>query len=264
MDWSRLREPWAGIATRPTSIDACTDATTSRAPSLLDDDGRGTRSPRGSCGRCRRASTANGNGAGASAFSTRCSTTHRVLAAGEQHDRVAQLGRHLADDEDRRGPRARRGGRAQARARWWGSLGERQRCNPHSVLDEPAQRPDLGSSPAARRAGCTASSRSTGSRRTSSGFTGTSCSAMYGVDLSSSVHVASGLTFTRPRGRAPRSVWSRRVCALGAPQPAHPRRPAARCRASGSTLRAWQQASVSVRHRSSGSRSGRRTRSRTG
>ena len=65
--------------TRPASIDCCTDATTRRAPSSATRRVAERRAPRGSCGRCRRASRGTGSGRARNAFAARWSTTTESL-----------------------------------------------------------------------------------------------------------------------------------------------------------------------------------------
>ncbi|GGO98414.1 hypothetical protein GCM10011612_13260 [Actinomyces gaoshouyii] len=74
---------------------------------------------------------------------------HRVLAAAEQQDGAGALGDRLADDEDRLGLQ-----RVELVERGAGSGGRggAHRWIPHSVLVNPAQRPERGSSPGATRA----------------------------------------------------------------------------------------------------------------
>ena len=70
----------------------------------------------------------------------------RVLAAAEQQHRTLQLGRHLAHDED--GLRLQRVevGQLEEMAP---VVEKRHWCSPHSVLSDPAHRPDRGSAPGA-------------------------------------------------------------------------------------------------------------------
>ena len=78
-----------------------------------------------------------------------------VLAAGEQQHGTLELGDDLADDVDRlglehvEGVEARRAGVAGGIGRDRVVIVSAHTCNPHSVFERPAQRPDRGSSPAA-------------------------------------------------------------------------------------------------------------------
>ena len=57
---ARRRAARSPRRTRPVSIDSCTEATSSSHRRARPRSGRGTRAPRGSCGRCRRASARTG------------------------------------------------------------------------------------------------------------------------------------------------------------------------------------------------------------
>ena len=132
--------------------------------------GRGSRGPLGSCGRCRRASPRTGTAPGANAFATRWSTTTESLPPREQHDGVAQLGRDLADDEDRvRLERVEVIERSRGSDRWSERPRSESRVQPTFGLGRagPATGASVFSGLDAHV--CTASIRSTGSRRTAAG-----------------------------------------------------------------------------------------------
>ena len=111
---SRRAASWSadGCATRPARVldhaAGCrsTPAPTrrrARMPSSLDRAGRGSRAPRGSCGRCRRASPGTGAAPARTPSPRGASITDAVLAAREQQHRPLELGRDLAEDVDRLG-----------------------------------------------------------------------------------------------------------------------------------------------------------------
>ena len=126
-DWCGLRlSSGAFSTTRPDAIESSTERTISRSPSSAARAGRGRRSPRESCGRCRRAAAETGKRPGRNAFSASRSSTSESLPpeksrAGFWHWPATSRRMWIASDS--------------SHARWSASAGANASVRPGRRLD---------------------------------------------------------------------------------------------------------------------------------